>query len=496
MLGLCGGKGSNRARLDNSWTSPYYIYVYPVENWKKEGRLLMIRSFGLRLRETMRAMRPAQIITLMFLAVIFLGAAVLTLPAASAAGKPTDFLTCLFTATSATCVTGLSVVETGLHWSVFGQWVILLLIQIGGLGFMSILAVFSLALRRRIGLKKQMVLAQALGAPEMRGVVRLVRNVVLGTLAVEGVGAALLSLCFVRRFPFWTALRYGVFHAVSAYCNAGFDVLADVEAGGSLCAYAADPAVNFIIMALITIGGLGFLVWGELRRMRRFSELSVYARLVLVISALLTFGGAALIALLEWNNPLTLGTMPVWEKLMAALFQSVTTRTAGFFTIPQTGLSDAAMAVSDVLMFIGGSSGSTAGGLKTVTFGVVLFAAVGTARGRTKVSVWRHGITQEQINQAMTLLMLMLSLSFAGAVFVSASSGCSLSAALYETVSALATVGLTAGLTPTLGIAAKLLLIVFMFFGRVGIMTIGVAFMTGNRPQERFAYASAKLLIG
>ncbi len=256
----------------------------------------MLERFRKRAVYLLRKMNPPQIIVLMFLAVILTGAAILTLPASSAAGTPTDFLTCLFTATSATCVTGLSVVETGLHWSVFGQWMILLMIQIGGLGFMSIACVFYIVLRRRIGLKKRMILAQALSLDSMNGVVRMVRNVVLGTLAVELCGAALLTACFLRRFPFWKALRFGIFHAVSAYCNAGFDILADVDAGGSLSFYAADPAVNFIIMALIIIGGLGFLVWGELRRTRRFSRLSVYTRLVLIISAVLTFGGAALLA--------------------------------------------------------------------------------------------------------------------------------------------------------------------------------------------------------
>ena len=208
------------------------------------------------------------------------------------------------------------------------------------------------------------------------------------------------------------------------------------------------------------------------------------------------FGGAALIALLEWDNPLTIGRMPVWQKLMAALFQSVTTRTAGFFTFSQAGMTDAAKAVSDVLMFIGGSSGSTAGGLKTVTLGVVVLTAVGTARGRSKTSVFRHTIAQEQVRQAMTLFMLMLSLAFGGAIFISASSGCGISNALYEAVSALGTVGLTAGLTGTLGTAPLILLIVFMFFGRVGIMTIGMGFLTASRAEERFEYAPAKLLIG
>ena len=329
-----------------------------VEFWKKgENAAAMLQRISARAANILRKMTPPQIIAVMFLTIILVGAAILTLPVSSAAGTPTGFLTCLFTATSATCVTGLSVVETGLHWSIFGQWVILLLIQIGGLGFMSIAAVFYIVLRRRIGLKKRMVLAQALSMDSMSGVVRLVRNVVLGTLAVEGSGAVLLTACFLRRFPFWTALRCGVFHAVSAYCNAGFDILADVDAGGSLSAYAADPIFNFIIMALIIIGGLGFAVWGDIRHHRRVSRLSVYSRLVVIITTVLIFGGAGVFAALEWNNPNTIGDLTVPQKLMAALFQSVTLRTAGFATFDQNALSDVSKAASDLLMLVGGSSG-------------------------------------------------------------------------------------------------------------------------------------------
>lgn len=449
-----------------------------------------------RCAKAARRMRPQQIIVLVFALLIVCGALVLMLPVSSAAGQATPFLKCLFTATSATCVTGLTVVETGLHWSVFGQWVILLLIQIGGLGFMSIVAIFHLALRQKIGLKKRMLLAQALSTDAMGSIVTMVRNVVLGTLAAEGVGALLLTVRFCSRFDFWHALRCGIFHAVSAFCNAGFDILADVNAGGSLSAYAADPLVNLVIMGLIFAGGLGFFVWGDIFRSRRFSRLSVYSRMVLVISAVLTLGGAALIAVLEWSNPLTLGGMDTGAKILCALFQSVTTRTAGFFTFSQSGMHDATRAVSDVLMFIGGSSGSTAGGLKTVTFGVTVLTAISAARGGAHVTAGRHTVSREQISQAFSLFALMLALSLSGAVYISAANGCSMSGAMFETVSAIATVGLTAGLTTSLNAVSHVILILFMFFGRVGIMTISVGFLTAGRAEERFTYAPAKLMIG
>lgn len=449
-----------------------------------------------RIQKILRQMRPAQIIVLVFALLILAGALLLSLPVSAASGKPTPFLTCLFTATSATCVTGLSVVETGLHWSVFGQWVILVMIQIGGLGFMSIASIFFLVLRQKIGLKKRMVLAQALSMESMGGIVSMVKNVLLGTFAVEGAGAVILTICFLQRFPFLQALRYGVFHSISAFCNAGFDLLADVHYGGSLSYYALNPVFNVTIMALIIIGGLGFFVWGDIRHHRRFSQLSVYTRMVLVITGILIFGGAALLAVLEWNNPATIGTFDAGQKLLCALFQSVTTRTAGFYTFSQAQMTDASKAVSDVLMFVGGSSGSTAGGLKTVTLGVTVLSAIAAARGRSRVSVYRHTIPAEQVSQAFALLALMFSLSFMGAIYISAANGCDITDAVFETVSAIATVGLTAGLTSSLSAASHVILIIFMFFGRVGIMTISVGFLTASHAEDRFAYAPAKMMIG
>ena len=309
------------------------------------------------LRMFFRRIRPGQLIVLVFLGIILLGAGLLCLPAAARSGRPTPFLTSLFTATSATCVTGLIRVDTGTLLTMFGQVVILLLIQVGGLGFMTIACLFFFALRRKIGLRQRMVIAQALGSDTYSGIVSLVRNILRGTAAVEGVGALILFFRFLPEFGFGRALWYGVFHSVSAFCNAGFDVLADVDAGGSLCRYVTDPVVNFTIMALIVIGGLGFAVWGDIRHHRRFSRLSVYSRLVVIITTVLIFGGAGVFAALEWNNPNTIGDLTVPQKLMAALFQSVTLRTAGFATFDQNALSDVSKAASDLLMLVGGSSG-------------------------------------------------------------------------------------------------------------------------------------------
>lgn len=441
-------------------------------------------------------MRPAQIIVLVFLAVILAGAALLTLPASSRSGRPTDFLSALFTATSATCVTGLIVVDTGTHWSGFGQAVILIMIQIGGLGFMTIASIFFFALRQKIGLKQRLVISQAFSLDDMSGIVRFVKHVLLGTLAVEGAGAAILCVRFWPEFGFLRALWYGVFHAVSAFCNAGFDVLGDLEAGGSLCRYVCDPAVNITIMLLIVIGGLGFAVWGDVRKNRRFSRMSVYTRLVLLITLGLIFGGAAILALLEWNNPATLGGLTPGGKLLAALFQSVTLRTAGFTTIDQNALSDVSKAVSDLLMFIGGSSGSTAGGVKTVTIGVVILYAVGTARGRSQVTAFKRTVSPRAVSQAVAIVLLVFALALLGAGMLCVCDGVALENALYETISALCTVGLTTGITSSLGAASRILLMIYMFFGRVGIMTISVGFMAANPAAERTQYAQTKIMIG
>ena len=441
-------------------------------------------------------MRPGRLIVLVFLFIILLGAGLLCLPAASRSGEATPFLTSLFTATSATCVTGLIRVDTGTHWAMFGQVVILLLIQVGGLGFMTIACLFFFALRRKIGLRERMVLAQALGSDSYSGIVSLVRNILRGTAAVEGAGALILFFRFLPEFGFGKALWYGVFHSISAFCNAGFDVLADTDVGGSLCRYATDPVVNFTIMALIIIGGLGFAVWGDIRHNRRFSRMSVYTRLVIIITTVLIFGGAGIFAALEWNNPGTLGGLTPPQKLMAALFQSVTLRTAGFATFDQNALSDVSKAVADFLMLIGGSSGSTAGGVKTVTMGLVVLSAVSTMRGRRQVTVFRRSISQQDISNAVSVALLVLGLSLFGAAVLTVCDRCSFLNAIYETTSALCTVGLTTGITGTLCAASKLILIVFMFFGRVGIMTIGVGFMMGDRARERVQYAETKVMIG
>ncbi len=402
----------------------------------------------------------------------------------------------LFTATSATCVTGLTPFDTWTQWSGFGQVVLLCLIELGGLGFMSAATLVIFLFRRKVGLRQRMLIAQALSLNEMDGVVRLQRMVIFGSLGFEAAGALILTLWFWPQYGFVRALRWGVFHSISAFCNAGFDIFGSMEPGSSLLLFQNDPVVLLTLGALVVLGGLGFLVWQDIAEKRSWKKLSVYSRLVLLATAMLIVSGWALICILEWNNPKTLGNLSVGSKLLGGLFQSVTLRTAGFDAINQAGLTQGGKAVSMVLMLIGGSSGSTAGGLKTVTFLVVLLFIWARARGRSNVSAFCRTIPQEQALNAMTISLMMVLLSVLGGIFVCATSPVSFTDGLFEAISALATVGLTAGATGLLSVPAKILIIIFMYFGRVGVLTISLGFLMGNQAVERFRYAETSLLIG
>ena len=439
---------------------------------------------------------PTQIIAVTFALIILAGAALLSLPISARSGQSVGFRPALFTATSATCVTGLILGDTWTLWSGFGQAVIITLIEIGGLGFMSVASLVIFALRKKIGLKERMVIAQALSVNEMESVVRLQKWVLFGSLIIQFTGAAILFLRFLPQYGAKQAAIWGVFHAISAFCNAGFDILGKIAPGTSIMVFNNDPVVLITLMGLIVVGGLGFFVWEEVVTVRSFKKFSAYTKLVLIVSAVLIVGGAVLYGLLEWNNPGTLGQMPAWQKVLNAFFQSVTVRTAGFDSLNQAMLTDGSKALSVVLMLIGGSSGSTAGGLKTVTVLVLVLFVLTRARGRNTVTVFRRTVPHEKIMDAATIVSLVVGLAMAGAIFITATSPVGFADALFETASALATVGLTAGVTPLLGIPAQLMIIVFMYFGRVGILTISLGFLMGNKAEDRFRYADTNLLIG
>ena len=443
-----------------------------------------------------KGFNPTRLIVLGFGVVILLGTCLLHLPISARDGQWTSWLTCLFTATSATCVTGLVQVDTFLHWSGFGQLVLLVLLQLGGLGFVTLLTLISMMMGQRIGLSQRMAMASALNLPNMRGVVRIVRHALVGTFLLEGVGALILALRFVPLFGLGQGLWFSVFHSVSAFCNGGFDLMGAYSGEySSLYAFQEDPMVLMTIMALIVLGGIGFYVWEEVLTLRRWKKLSLYTRLVLEITGGLILCGTVLTLVLEWNNPATLGGMSVGEKLLNALFQSVTLRTAGYCTIDQGALGDSTAVLSMMLMLVGGSSGSTAGGIKTVTVGVLLLTVWSSLRGREQVVFRGRTIPERKVLDAVTLTMTVLVLLMVGCMALSVVDGVPMLQAAYEVASAIGTVGLSMGLTPSLSTAGSLLIILYMFLGRVGILSFSIAFLI-RRAESKLRYPSVEMLIG
>ena len=443
-----------------------------------------------------RSLSPTRIIALTFGAIILTGALLLSLPIASRSGVSCGFLPALFTATSATCVTGLVLYDTWTQWSGFGQILILTMIEIGGLGFMSAASLVVFLLRRKVGLRQRMLMAQALSVDDMQSVVKLQKWVLVGSLSIQACGALILFLRFLPQFGPIRAVKWGVFHSVSAFCNAGFDIMGSIGPGQSVAAFNQDPIVLITLMVLVVLGGLGFFVWEEVVRVRSFKKFRVYTKLVLLTTGILILGGAVLILLLEWDNPETLGTMPIGGKILNGFFQSVTLRTAGFASFDQAALTESSKAVSLVLMLIGGSSGSTAGGVKTVTFMVLLLFIGARLQGKSTVTVFKRSILPDKVLDAMTIVLTVLGLSVLGAAIICITSPVSFTNGLFEAVSALATVGLTAGVTPVLSVPAQIVIIVFMYFGRVGVLTLSLGFLMGDRAEDRFRYAHTNLLIG
>ncbi len=457
----------------------------------------MRENRGMAGRERRKPDHAARVLTGFFLLVIFLGSVLLSLPVSSRNGESCGAMTAVFTATSATCVTGLSLVDSYSQWSAFGQVVLLGLIQIGGLGYMAFVSVFYFLLRRRIGLRERLVLQQAMALDELKGVVRLVRLILAGTFLVEGTGALILTLRFLMEYPLKKALWLGVFHAVSAFCNAGFDILGFITPGASLAAYRGDVAINLTLTALIVIGGLGFFVWNDLLMLRQKNHrLSVHTRLVLWTTAILLMGGTLAILALEWNNPATLGGMTVGKKILAAFFQSGTTRTAGFAAVDQGSLTGSGKLVSMLLMLVGGSSGSTAGGIKTVSVALLFLMSYSVLRNHKETVLFGRRISQQQMASAASIALLVSGLGLMGGMILSATNGLALSDCLYEAISAICTVGLSTGITAGLNLGSKILLIIYMFFGRVGIMTISFAFMTKIPPDNAVRHPEARVLIG
>ena len=429
-----------------------------------------------------------QIILLSFLIVILIGAVLLSLPISAADGKAKPFIDALFTATTSTCVTGLVVTPTVSSWSVFGQVVILLLIQIGGLGVITIMSGLMILLHKKMGIGDRLLLQDAFNLNSLSGLVRFVKKVVAGTLIIEGVGALLYMTVFIPQFGA-KGIWISVFNSVSAFCNAGIDIIAE----NSLCDYALDPIINVVTCALIILGGIGYIVWWDVIRVlkkartakvRFFRDLTLHSKIAITTTLILIFAGAAFLLIFEYNNPQTIKDLTLLQKIEVSLFQSVTTRTAGFATVPQENLTNASAIVCLLLMFIGGSPVGTAGGIKTVTVAVIMVSAIASVRNKEDTEVFGRRLTKQTVSKAVAVTCMSFIIVFISTVLLSAVTDANALDIVYETVSATATVGLSRNLTASLGGMGKLIIIMTMYLGRVGPISLAVAFKSSKDNQN------------
>ena len=447
---------------------------------------------------------PVRLIPLSFLSAILVGTLLLWLPISTASGQHTGPLTALFTATTSVCVTGLVVVDTAVHWSLFGKVVILALIQLGGLGVITVFSMLMMLLGRKFSLSDRTLLSETFNLSTRRGMVRFMRQVVAGTFLIEGIGAALYLIRFIPRYGILRGIWYAVFHAVSAFCNAGLDILGT----NSLCGYAGDTFVLSVTMALIIAGGLGFVVWfdlfasisvllhpNDLRRRGRL-RLSEHTRLVLHLTAVMIVLGAVLIFFTERGNPETIGSMPLGEAILNSVFQSVTFRTAGFSTIPQESLTDISCLIGCIWMFVGGSPVGTAGGVKTVTVFIVVWNAICYIGRRRSTAIFHRRISEDMIRKAAAIVVVSLTTTVLLSAVLAVVSGASMQDSFYEMFSALATVGLSRALTPSLSAAAQLLVIVGMYLGRIGPISMALFFANVRSTKQRMEFAEGRFYVG
>lgn len=437
-----------------------------------------------------KQLSKTQTIALGFFIIICAGTALLMLPACARDGQMTSFHDALFTATSATCVTGLVAVDTYRHWSMLGQVVILLLIQVGGLGFITMGMFFSIFLKRKIGLKERDLIQESLNSLQIGGMVRLVKKIVPFTFLFEGIGAVVLFFRFLPRVGMKDAVWYGIFHSVSAFCNGGFDLMGRFEEYSSLVYYYDDIVVNVTIMLLIIIGGIGFIVWDDIFKNRfHVRRYLLHTKIVLVTTAVLIFGGALLFYLFEYNH--LLAGMGARGQILSSLFASVTARTAGFNTLDTAAYSQASRLLTVILMFIGGSPGSTAGGIKTTTLVVLILLMISTLRNRQELNIFRRRLSGEAVRKASTVFLINLFLAVASVLALSAWNPFPLDDIIFETFSAIGTVGMTTGITRDLTIVSRYIIIVLMYCGRIGSMSFALSFMEKKRgavvkqPKER-----------
>ncbi len=448
----------------------------------------------------LRGMSPSQVLVLGFVAIVLFGSFLLALPISNTSGLPMRFLDALFTSTSATCVTGLVVVDTATNFTRFGQVVILLLIQVGGLGFMAMATMIFLILGRRIGLKSRLLLQESFNRFSLSGLVRLTKAVMGLTFFIEGIGALLLFLRLKNFMPVGEAAFAGVFHSVSAFCNAGFDVFGRINGEfSSLATYAEDGYIPLVFGALFVVGGLGFPVLAEILSMKagKNKHISIHTRLVLKITAFLLAFGTVAILILEYTNPETLQGMPFFHKLVNSLFTSITPRTAGFNTINTGGLRESTSLLIMMLMFIGASPSSTGGGIKTVTAGVLFMSLASTIRGDDAVEIHERRIPAEQVMRATAVVILAALVVLAGTLIVSMTEKAPFLDVMFEVISAFGTVGLSRGITPQLSSISRIVIIVIMLIGRLGPLTFAVALNYKKSVSKvRVSFPEEHVMIG
>ena len=439
-----------------------------------------------------QSLSPPQVVVLGFLSIILIGTVLLSLPQTTANGERQQFVDALFTATSAVCVTGLVVHDTGDYFSLFGQIIILLLIQIGGLGYMTMATFLLLLVGKTITLRERLIMQESMPQFSLGGVVQFAKYVLKVTLFLELIGATILSLRWMEDYSVPKAIYLGIFHAVSAFCNAGFALFSDSFRG-----FRGDAVILLTILFLFFVGGLGYVVLSDLYffRYRKFPHLSVHTKMVLTFTLTLIALGGAVIFLLESKNPSTLGGLSGKDKVMASLFQAMTPRTAGFSVVDVGGMMQGSLFLTIILMFIGASPGGTGGGIKTTTFGVMLATVWATLRGRRDVTVFKHRIPGEVINKSFVVGFLSILFIVIITVIIASAEKYKFIRAFFETMSAFGTVGLSTGITSGLSSLGKALLIITMFVGRLGPLTIGVA-MLREMKDLRFRYPERRVLVG
>ncbi|MBR6564616.1 MAG: Trk family potassium uptake protein [Clostridia bacterium] len=441
-----------------------------------------------------KSLSHIQIIALGYFLITLAGTFLLMLPFATRSGVSAPFGTAIFTSVSASCVTGLVLENTVTYWSLFGQIVILALIQLGGLGYMTIATVFYRLIIRKHGLREKVIMAESINTTRMNNFSSLIKKIFLGSIIIEFTGAVLLSIRFISLFGWAKGIYYGVFHSISAFCNAGFDLLGSPTPFNSLVAFNNDPLVILVISALVIIGGLGFLVWDDISLKRfRFKKLNLHSKIVLTVSAVLLGLGSFLFFIFE-NNKL-FSDMSFSSKLLNSFFSAVTPRTAGFNTVDIASFSEASKLLTVILMFIGGSSGSTAGGIKTTSLFIIFAFVASKVRGKDSILAFNKSIKDEFLHKALLVSTINMSLALTGTFIIAAVEPASLSNIFIETFSAISTVGLSAGLTISLGVVSQIVLMILMFCGRVGSVSFAAALFEKRNPAP-ITYPAESITVG